>query len=295
MEQTLHTPRTQIEIRPSGRALGADVSGIDLDAPLDDEQVGAVRAAWAQHLVLRFRGQSGLSLQGLANFSRHFGRLDRRPTASHAMATAHESLPPEITVISNVKVEGKAYGALGDGEAVWHADMTYNTHPPIGACLFATEIPPAGGNTHFCHMALAYETLDEPTRQRIEGLRCVHDASRNSAGELRLGYQDTNDPRQTVGADHPLVAKHAPSGRRCLLLGRRRNAYIVGLSLEESEELLDRLWAHATQPQLTWTQVWQVGDVVMWDNSCTMHRRDAFDPASRRLMYRTQIANAEAA
>ena len=295
MEQTLQDTRTRIEVRPSGRALGADILGIDLNTPLQAGQVQAVRAAWAEHLVLRFRGQSQLTLQGLADFSRHFGRLDQRPTASQAMASAHEALPPEITVISNVKVEGKAYGALGDGEAVWHADMTYNAHPPVGACLFATEVPPQGGNTHFSHMALAYETLDPATRARIEGLRCVHDASRNSAGELRLGHQDTTDPRQTVGATHPLVAEHGPSGRRCLLLGRRRNAYITGLSLQDSEALLDQLWAHATQPSLTWTQVWQVGDVVMWDNSCTMHRRDAFDPASRRLMYRTQIANPVAA
>lgn len=295
MAQALQDTPTQIEVRPSGQALGADIEGVDLRTPLDAAQVQAVRAAWARHLVLRFRGQSRLTLQGLADFSRHFGRLDLRPTASHAMASAHEALPPEITVISNVKVDGQAYGALGDGEAVWHADMTYNTHPPMGACLFAMEVPPEGGNTHFSHMALAYETLDAATRQHIEGLRCVHDASRNSAGELRLGYQDTTDPRQTVGATHPLVAQHAPSGRRCLLLGRRRNAYIVGLPLEDSEALLDRLWAHATQSELTWTQVWRVGDVLMWDNSCTMHRRDAFDPASRRLMYRTQIASPTAA
>jgi taurine dioxygenase len=119
----------------------------------------------------------------------------------------------------------------------------------------------------------------------------VHDASRNSAGELRLGFKDNTDPRQTVGAVHPLVVKHAGSGRPHLLLGRRPNAYIQGLPLEESEALLDQLWAHATQPRFTWTQVWQVGDLVMWDNAATLHRRDAFDPQSRRLMYRTQIAS----
>jgi taurine dioxygenase len=286
---------TGIEILPSGRSLGADVVGIDLNAPLTATQVEQIRTAWAQHLVLRFRGQHALTLEGLAAFSRHFGPLDRRPIASHAMASEYEALPPEITVISNVKVEGKPYGALGDGEAVWHADMTYLEHPPKGACLYAVEVPPMGGNTHFSHMAHAYDTLDAQTKERIKGLSCVHDASRNSAGELRLGYTDTCDPRQTVGAHHPLVATHAPSGRPCLLLGRRRNAYVVGRPLEESEALLNQLWAHATQPALTWTQEWAVGDVLMWDNSCTMHRRDAFDPASRRLMYRTQIASRAAA
>jgi taurine dioxygenase len=277
-------------VRASGAALGADVCDIDLNAPLCAEQVAAVKAAWAEHLVLRFRGQQRLDLGRLAAFSCHFGPLDRRPTASGGMSQTHDALPPEITVISNVKIEGRPLGALGDGEAVWHADMTYNEVPPRGACLYAVEVPPTGGNTHFSNMVLAYETLDPALKLQIDGLRCIHDASRNSAGELRLGFADNDDPRQTVGAAHPLVAVHADTGRRCLLLGRRRNAYVVGLSLENSEALLDRLWAHATRPELTWTQVWQVGDVMMWDNSCTMHRRDSFDPASRRLMYRTQIA-----
>ncbi|WP_077002089.1 TauD/TfdA family dioxygenase [Variovorax sp. KK3] len=279
-------------VAPSGAALGADIGAIDLNEALSPETVDAIQAAWASHLVLRFRGQERLTLENLAAFSQHFGALDKRPTASGAMSDEHDALPPAITVISNVKVGGKPLGALGDGEAVWHADMTYNERPPRGACLYAVEVPPAGGNTHFANMYQAYETLDPAMKSRIRGLRCIHDASRNSAGELRLGFADNTDPRHTVGASHPLVSVHAVTGRSCLLLGRRRNAYVVGMALEESEALLDALWAHATRPELTWTQVWKVGDVMMWDNSCTMHRRDAFDPSARRLMYRTQIAGA---
>lgn len=286
---TTDRPAT-LTVLPSGAALCADICGIDLDAPLTAQQVELIRDAWARHLVLRFRGQQALTLEGLARFSRNFGPLDRRPTASMDMSREHDELPAEITVISNVKVGGKPLGALGDGEAVWHTDMTYNEIPPKGACLHAIEVPPTGGNTHFANMYEAYETLPAATKARIAGLRCVHDASRNSAGELRLGYEDVTDPRQTRGAVHPLVSTHAVSGRKCLLLGRRRNAYVVGLELAESEALLDELWAHATRPGLTWTQEWQVGDVMMWDNTCTMHKRDAFDPNSRRLMYRTQIA-----
>ncbi|NDZ14056.1 hypothetical protein C7T35_29220 [Variovorax sp. WS11] len=277
-------------VSPSGAALGADIGSIDLNEALAPAQVDAIKAAWADHLVLRFRNQKRLTLENLVAFSRHFGTLDKRPTASGKMSVEHDALPPAITVISNVKVGGKPLGALGDGEAVWHADMTYNERPPKGACLYAVEVPPAGGDTHFSNMYRAYETLDPTLQSRIRDLRCVHDASRNSAGELRLGFSDNTDPRQTVGATHPLVSVHAVTGRACLLLGRRRNAYIAGLDLEESEALLDQLWAHATRPELTWTQVWKVGDVMMWDNSCTMHRRDSFDPGARRLMYRTQIA-----
>jgi taurine dioxygenase len=278
-------------VTASGAALGADVSGIDLNEPLTPGQAEVVRQAWARHMVLRFRGQQHLTLEGLIAFSRNFGPLDRRPIRSNPdMSPAHDELPPEITVISNVKVAGKALGALGDGEAVWHTDMTYNERPPRGACLYSVEVPPVGGDTHFANMYLAYETLPDDLKHRIQHLRCVHDASRNSAGELRLGFVDNTDPRQTVGAVHPLVSVHAVTGRKCLLLGRRRNAYVVDLPLEDSEALLDSLWAHATRPELTWKQVWEVGDVMMWDNTCTMHRRDSFDPQSRRLMYRTQIA-----
>lgn len=281
---------TGFTLHPFGGALGAEVRNIDLNQPLAAQEVERLRAAWAQHLVLRFRGQNQLSLASQIAFSRHFGPLDKRPIASHAMSAEHDALPPEITVISNVKIDDKPLGALGDGEAVWHADMTYNEHPPRGACLRAQEVPAEGGNTYFANLHAAYEALDPATKERIATLRCVHDASRNSAGQLRLGFKDNEDPRETVGAIHPLVVRHPGSGRPHLMLGRRPKAYVQGLELADSEALLDQLWAHATQPRFTWAQVWQVGDMVMWDNAATLHRRDAFDPRSRRLMYRTQIS-----
>lgn len=284
------TLQDTLTVHPLGDTLGADIRGIDLNQPLDNAQVAAIQAAWAKHLVLRFRGQHHLTLDAQIAFSRHFGRLDARPKASMVMSEQHDALPAEITIISNVKVEGKPLGALGDAEAVWHADMTYNDRPPKGACLYGKEVPPTGGNTHFANMYAAYDALDQATRKRIATLSCIHDASRNSAGELRLGYDDVTDPRKTVGAVHPLVRTHAVTGKPYLMLGRRRNAFVIGQSLEDSEALLDQLWAHATQAKFTWAQVWQQGDLVMWDNTCTLHRRDAFDPQSRRMMMRTQIA-----
>jgi taurine dioxygenase len=278
-----------IGVLPSGDALGADITGIDLRAPLGGAALEALLDAWTQHLVLRFRGQHGLTLDALIAFSRRLGTLDARPIASAAMGKAFEGDYPEITVISNVVVDGKPIGGLGAYESVWHADMTYNPLPPKASALYAVEIPPTGGDTQFANMERAYETLPEATRRRIESLTCVHDASRNSAGQLRLGYEDIDDPRRTVGAVHPVVRRHPVSGRRSLFLGRRRNAYLSGLPLEESEALLDALWAHASRPEFAWTQVWQLGDLVLWDNRCTMHRRDGFDPSTRRLLWRTQV------
>ena len=97
------------------------------------------------------------------------------------------------------------------------------------------------------------------------------------------------DPRSVVGESHPIVRTHSVSGRKAIYLPRRRNAYIEGLELEESEELLDLLWQHVTQAGLTWTQKWRVGDLLLWDNQCTIHRRDSFDPSTRRVMHRTQV------
>lgn len=283
------TLATRLDIVASGDALGADVIGLDITRPLGAEEKKRLQQAWADHLVLRFRAQRDVSLDALADFSRHFGDLDKAPIASTTMGDDFQWQHPEITVISNVKVGGKPVGGLGDGESVWHSDMTYNDQPPKGSCLYAVEIPPAGGNTQFANMYVAYETLPAELKRAAQQHTCVHDASRNSAGELRRGYADVSDPRQTVGARHPVVRMHPVTGRPCLFLGRRRNAYLVGLPLDESESLLDALWAHATKPEFAWTQVWQLGDMIMWDNRCTLHRRDSFDPATRRLLVRTQI------
>jgi taurine dioxygenase len=182
-----------------------------------------------------------------------------------------------------------AIGSLGAGEAVWHTDMSYLDDPPKASMLYAIEVPPAGGNTGFTSMYLAYEELPDGLKQRIAGRRVKHDGTYNSGGYVRQGVTPTDDPREAPGTYHPIVCTHPESGRKCLYLGRRRNAYIEGLELAESEALLDEVWRFATRDELTWYNTWRVGDVVLWDNRCTMHRRDPFDASSRRIMHRTQM------
>jgi taurine dioxygenase len=276
----------RIAVTPTGAALGADVAGIDLAQPLDDAAFRTVEAAWHQHLVLRFRGQR-LDDPGLLAFGRRFGELDRAPV--HATRDADHDPYPEITVMSNIKVDGKPIGNLGHYEAEWHTDMSYNERCPIGSLLYSLEVPAEGGDTGFCNMYLALETLPAELKRAIVGKSCKHDASRNSAGELRRGFKEATDPRETPGAVHPIIRTHPDTRRNALFLGRRRDAYIMGLPLDESEDLLNRLWAHAASPEFAWYQKWKVGDLIMWDNRCAMHRRDAFDPNARRLMHRTQI------
>jgi taurine dioxygenase len=278
-----------VSVVPTGAALGADIVGYDIRKPPTADQLAVIEQAWADHLVLRFRGSPGATAEQLIGFSSALGPLDKRPVKG-SLRGGTNALPMEINVISNIIVDGKPIGGLGAGEAEWHSDMTYKAVPPKASCLYSLEIPPSGGGTSFVNMYKAYDDLPLDLKRRVEDLQCVHDASINSTGELREGYVPVSDPRQTVGAVHPVVKTHPVTGRKCLFLGRRRNAYLVGLPVEESDVLLDELWARSTRPESKWTQVWQVGDAILWDNRCTMHQRDAFDASSRRLMYRTQIS-----
>ena len=277
--------RDTVRVGPSGAALAADIEGVDLAGALAPESVAQIKAAWGDHLVLRFRGQR-LTDADLMRFSRQLGELDWAPIAAAKDAPEGREY---IMVVSNVVEDSQAIGQLGAYEAIWHTDMSYIPEPPMASVLYALEVPAAGGDTGFCNMYLAYETLAPGLRGEIADRLCRHDASRNSAGELRCGFVDAPDPTQVVGAEHPIVRTHPVTGKKALFLGRRPNAYIPGLPLADSEALLDALWAHCTKPEFAWYQQWRAGDLILWDNRCVMHRRDAFDPATRRVMHRTQI------
>jgi len=270
--------------------LGAEVRGIDLSLPLAQNDVDVIEAAWRRRLVVVVRGQK-LSDPQLLAFSKCFGELD--PPGPNPYGEPFNKEFPEINVISNVIENGKPIGGLGDGEAVWHADMTYIDVPPKAAILHSLEVPPGGGNTYFADMFAAYETLPADLKKAAAGKIAVHDASRNSAGFLRKGYKEVTDVRATVGARHPLVRADPKTGRKALFLGRRPNSYVIGLEVADSEALLDGLWAHATQPRFAMCHEWRVGDLLMWNNLSVLHRRDPFDPASRRIMHRTQIKGNE--
>ncbi len=275
----------RIDVRPTGAGIGAEVRGVDL-RDITDGDFAEIRRAFVAHSVLLFREQR-LSDDDLIAFSRRFGALDWAPIQENGRRFVEGK--PEIYVVSNVIENGVAIGSLGAGEAVWHTDMSYLEDPPMASMLYAIEVPPQGGNTGFCDMYSAYDLLPADLKRRIAGLTIKHDGTYNSGGYVRAGVTATDDPRTSPGAIHPLVCTHPESGRKCLYLGRRRNAYIPGLPLAESEELLDTLWSHTTRDAFTWYNVWRVGDLVLWDNRCTMHRRDPFDPQARRIMHRTQI------
>jgi taurine dioxygenase len=233
------------------------------------------------------RGQA-LSDDDLLAFSRRFGELDPPPNQERG----RQSPPgyPDVYVVSNVLDEkGDPIGALGAGEAVWHTDMSYLDLPPDASMLYSLEIPPAGGNTYFCGMQAVWQALAADLKKAVAGRRIKHDGTFNSGGYVRQGVTPTDDPHQAPGAWHPAVCIHPVTGVPSLYLGRRRNSYVEGLSQADSDALLDKLWAFAESPEFVYSHHWRVGDLVLWDNRSTMHRRDPFDNAARRVMHRTQI------
>jgi taurine dioxygenase len=284
-KSTKTSRKSRVNAVSSGRALGAEIQGIDLRT-MEAEDFACIYRSWLDHSVLLIRGQN-LDDDDLIAFSERFGDLDWAPVqeSGRRFVEGH----PEIYVVSNVMENGVPIGSLGAGEATWHTDMSYLQDPPKASILYALEVPPAGGNTYFNSMYGAYEILPEAVKKRIAGKRLKHDATYNSGGYVRQGVAAVDDPVESPGTYHPLVCTHPETKRQVLYLGRRRNAYIEGLSLSESESLLDELWLYANREELEWHNEWRVGDLVLWDNRCTMHRRDPFDASSRRVMHRTQI------
>jgi len=268
-------------------ALGTEICDLDLKS-VTAKQARRIERMFDERAAVLFRSQD-LGPDDLIRFSRHFGDLDLAPVNEKGRTVVDGY--PELYVVSNIKdEEGRELGSLGAGEAAWHADMSYLDHPPRASLLYAVEIPPVGGDTWLAGMAAALEGMPDALHRRIAGRRIKHDGTYNSGGYLRQGMDANDDPVACPGTYHPAICRHPRSGRDVLYLGRRRNAYVEGLPLADSETLLDDLWAHATDTRFTYRHQWQVGDVLMWDNRAALHRRDAFDPAARRYMLRTQVA-----
>jgi len=260
-----------VTITPTGGALGAQVSDIDLRAPLDEETVGRIRAAFLAHSLLLIRSQQ-ISKDDQVRFSRCFGEPVPHPTNTRD----RDPQVPEITVISNIVEAGQAVGALGNDEVAFHADLVFLHEPGSVSILYCVETPTEGGNTFWTNGYAAYDALDPATKAKIEDVKAVY-VHRNPA------YNPPTPPQ------HPLVCIHPESGRPTLFISPSSAERVVGMDETEGRQLLDDLFAHAIQPRFVWEHSWQPGDLIVWDNRCTMHRRESFDNSQRRLMLRTQL------
>ena len=276
---------TDPQVRPTAAALGADVEGLDLASPRARD-IETILAALHARLVVRLRGYT-LDDVRFTRLVERFGEIEGSPDYSRSRAV-YVPESPLMTVVSNVSENGQPVGDHGDGELNWHTDLGFTEHPSGYTFLLAREVPPSGGNTSFANMYNAYDRLPDATKSTIARLRIKHQESHTALGVPRPGYRDigTSDPRELPGPQHPIVRTHPHTQRKALYLGRRFGAYIPGLPLAQSEALLDELWASSARAEDVWTQQWQVGDLIIWDNRCTMHRRDAFTGQGRRRMHR---------
>jgi taurine dioxygenase len=273
------------EIRSLNGSFGREVIGLRLWEPLDDRTVDQLRELWAHQAVLVFRRQA-LSEDELANFSALFGPLERVVRTEWASPVV-----PEVGLISNLKDgEARPIGGLGDGELQWHSDQSYMMKPATGAMLYAVELPAEGGTTSWVDLAAAYAGLPDRLAGLIEGKHAVFSYVKRLAGYQGVDRAISDETkRKTPPVLHPLVHTHPVTGRKALYLDSTTTIAIDGFDDAAGSALLDEIYAFATQPRFVYRHDWQVGDVVMWDNGLTMHRREPFDPAARRLMKRTTI------
>ena len=277
-----------IEIEPIRGALGADVRGVDLRR-LDERTFRLLYDAYLDHLVLCFRDQT-LAPEDLVALARRWGEIEMPPSPAERSGHHRYDGPPEITVVSNVKENGVPIGELGDGEVMWHSDYSFKEIPASMRVLYATELPPAdqGATTQFLNTYAAWDHLPAELRQRAHGRTIKHDTAYDSTMNLRRGARPVADVRESPGPVHPIVSTHAETGHNSLFLGRRPMHYVTGLAVEESDALLDELWAHTVQDRHVIEHEWRLNDVILWDNRCTLHRRGAFDSSARRVLLAAQ-------
>lgn len=273
---------SELTIRPLNQRLGAEIVGIDLSQPLNDDVFIAIRNAFEQRLLLVFRDQN-LDEAAHVAFSRRFGALE-----IHVLNQYLDTRFPELYVLSNIGPDGKPRGQHPDrGTMLWHTDLSFTRVPSYATILYGVETAASGGDTLFADMLSAYEALPDPTKREIADLRAVHDLARS---RIRSG-DDPLTPEQQAKAPpvvHPLVRLH-PNGRRGLYLGSHAS-HVEGWVQHEGEALLARLLAHATEDRFVHRHRWRPGDLLMWDNRATLHRATGYDTGQdRRVVRRTVV------
>jgi taurine dioxygenase len=267
-----------LNLLPLSPALGIEVAGIDLARPLEDAGFRRIESAWHAGLILLFRNQK-LGEAEQAAFGARFGELGKVLNKHDGRGTH-----PGVMYISNIVENGKLIGALPDGEMYFHSDQCYTERPAMGTMLYAMEIPSRGGNTLFANMYRAYETLPNDVKARLAGKKAwnVYDYGGNPT---KRGSVATDAPRFA----HPMVRTHPATKRKALYVNRLMSESIEGMPRAHSDELLDYLFAHIEQPQFIYEHVWRPGDLILWDNRCTLHARTDFDASERRKLRRVAI------
>jgi taurine dioxygenase len=262
--------------------IGAVAKGIDLRRALDPYSIDAIRSAWYEHLVLLIRGQD-ISEAEQVRFGEYFGALGKVMKKRAAMEEHH----PSVMFISNIRENGELIGALPDGEVYFHSDHCFVAKPPAGTMLYAMEIPSRGGNTVFANVYAAYDSLPEAMKDRLRDLSALNVYDLGGAPAKRM----KSIPPDAASYVHPVVRVHPVTKRKALYVNRLMTYRIEGVSNAESESLLDYLFDYQEQRQFLYEHVWIPGDIILWDNRCTLHARTDFEANERRLLRRITLAS----
>lgn len=263
-----------LTVTPTSNAAGAEISDIDLNNGISDDVAEALRQAWRDHMVLLVRGQD-LSADDQEQFCRVFGDLaglTSRASASKFLWVSNREVPDNATAVQL-------------GEMMFHCDQAYAEQPCKGSTLYSLEIPDVGGNTCFANCCMAYETLSDHWKQRIEGLTALNYFNYDTNPSIRPGEIDPDAPQHS----HPIVRTHPETGRKSIYVNRLMTMKIDGLEKAESGEILAFLFDHIEKPEHVYEHVWEVGDLVLWDNRCLAHARTDYDSTKKRLLRRMTI------
>lgn len=278
----------QLDVRPLHSAIAAEIQGFQLAAPLDEATFAALHQAWMDHQLLLFRDQTLDDAQQIA-FARRFGELEIHPSKTH-----RSSRHPEIYRVSNVDEAGQILPPEGEAWKymnltwLWHSDSSFRDVPSTGSILRAVEVPASGGDTLFANLYAVYDALPAAERARLEKLRVVH--SHDHILSLSPTIARTENYTELPPVTHPLVRRHPVTGRRSLFISPHTMEHVDGWSMDESRALFRELADLATQERFVYRHQWRAGDVLMWDNRCTMHAVMPYESTEvRRIMHRTTI------
>lgn len=286
--QVESSPPAGLRFKPLSEFIGAEVEGVDLSRPISEPQYQMLNSGLARHGVLVFRNQD-LPPAMHVDFSSRFGSL-----VGHLVSRFSVEGFPQVTYISNVRNErGEMIGADRAG-MIWHSDMSYFKRPMLGSMLYGVECPPEGANTEFASMAAAYDALPQGLRNQLLGLRGIHDYAWHY--ETYLGHRAPLTEAEKAKAppvSHPAIRTHPVSRRRAVYVSEGLTRTLEGLTEQAGRALVLEVSEFATQKRFVYSHEWRVGDLVFWDNRCTMHRATEFDNRYRRLMRRTTVEGDE--
>jgi taurine dioxygenase len=274
---TLKENPSTVSVRQLSPALGAEIMGVDLRNPISDELKQKFLDVWHQYLVILLRNQT-LDEDAQVRFAETFG-TPAKNTSGRTFSAKH----PSVMLVSNIREDGKPIGALPDGEMHFHTDQCHQAIPAKATMLYAIEIPSKGGDTLFSNAYAAYETLPDEIKQRIAGRRAFNAYTTDTT------LRSTNYDDAKSSYWHPVVRTHPATGRKALYVNRLMTREIEGLPREESDAILEKLFDHQEEPRFVYGHVWRPGDILMWDNRCTLHARTDFSAGERRLLRRVTI------